>query len=867
MAAWTHQKSWRQQNAVSLEHDLTVHLKRFLKVEFEILRRTLTENQEMFLQTLRHELPERGPNHLPQEQSVQRAASVRLNEIAETVKTTLIQGFGQRTTSRKERVLVPLGENVQSTALGASEDDVLDVDEEMGLPLEVACVSDVDDDVDVSAEDSHLLEACSNGTQEEVVALLEKRADPNAKFKKCKCEGIPVEFVSSSPLALATIRGDRQLVAKLLEFKANPNSEYSFLAGVEQFEWKGTAIHACVPPGDVNLMQQLLTAEADLEAVGSNGASLLWNAAYFGKDSVVDFLIMEGLDLEKRASSQDDKTLEFTALHVAASVGHANIVAKLLGAKAKVGGYAEQDRRPLDDAIKEAHPAVVKQLVQGCANLFDKSRLKSDCKGGLQEPRRIIDDLLDQPNIAVVSAAAEGLKDAGCTLDEMMVSDLIKFLGCAGDTPTLIMEAIFQPWKIQYWEMKDGKKHRAQLTSSAIDFGLGMNIAFGPHASRMNELYTAKEILAVKHASFLGTIAPEQTKHAWFGPRLVHAPVKFFYCPLHLGRRNLRVLVALVECCSNGNVDIFRLPATQALVELQWKAERPYARCLLLVALVQLANLLQILHSLKNNSEPSLSLVLAAAVWIFAVCKQCVEMLGFIVNGLHKRAFFSRVKAFERLVLILTGIVIFFAWSRKLDSMKYPTFRSALGILVYFKWVDVLVQFRQIKTVGINILPITSTMASVGPFVAVLSVYLLASANMYYAFANDNLTDSLFLTYRSAVLHDTILFNPRASEVQFEVQVMMVFTSFVMGVTMINIFVAVLCEAYSVINATADAMYLLSRAGIVLDMHALRTGLQLISNLIRSPKPVDRSQCRLIADDDESQVWFAIENQDMYSSA
>merc|ERR1712039_270407 len=107
---------------------------------------------------------------------------------------------------------------------------------------------------------------------------------------------------------------------------------------------------------------------------------------------------------------------------------------------------------------------------------------------------------------------------------------------------------------------------------------------------------------------------------------------------------------------------------------------------------------------------------------------------------------------------------------------------------------------------------------------------------MLYAFGNEEFYDTFLVMYQSTVLGDTPLFTPVQEdhadpEMKTPVQVMIVFVSFVMGITMMNIFIAVLCEAYAGAHENAQAAFLLSRAGIVLDMHATRKGLELFTRL------------------------------------
>merc|ERR1719387_445908 len=99
------------------------------------------------------------------------------------------------------------------------------------------------------------------------------------------------EMSFGTPLTTAAIRGRNALVGKLVELRANPDSKYGFVAGAEQKVWSGSALHACVNSGNLELLELLMELDADVNSKGSNGASLLWQSGYFGKPHITQFLL------------------------------------------------------------------------------------------------------------------------------------------------------------------------------------------------------------------------------------------------------------------------------------------------------------------------------------------------------------------------------------------------------------------------------------------------------------------------------------------------------------------------------------------------------------------------------------------------
>jgi len=235
-------------------------------------------------------------------------------------------------------------------------------------------------------------------------------------------------------------------------------------------------------------------------------------------------------------------------------------------------------------------------------------------------------------------------------------------------------------------------------------------------------------------------------------------------------------------------------------------------------------------------------------IWLVAMFFEVVQMLGYVSNGLARRYLTSGRHWFDFVVVLLTGAVSIALLRLKEDSSKEPNFCTALGVLVLCKWMRFLIYLRQIKAIGIQILPITQAMWDIVPFLIVLSIYLLATVNMFFALNNGHsFGDCFLLIYRLVVLGEadvSELENQDAPQVTVDlmtgdvvqsdsartsnfivVRIMMVVASFVIGVSLMNLFLAMLCVSYDAAHRAADLSFMRSRARIVLDQHAVRVGL------------------------------------------
>jgi len=322
-------------------------------------------------------------------------------------------------------------------------------------------------------------------------------------------------------------------------------------------------------------------------------------------------------------------------------------------------------------------------------------------------------------------------------------------------------------------------------------------------------------------------------------------------CHVPFVHKDLRVLRAFADC---PNSKIFSTEGCRAIIHWKWTYEKPLARFRLLVAGVEVANFMAI-NFITDENPPSwlpdgslplhLTTVVSVFIWLVAMYMESSQILGYISTGLTRR-YFSRPRHwFDLMVVVMTGGVSFALLDR--TAIQDSRFCTALGVLVFCKWARFLVYLRQIKAIAIQILPITQTMWDIVPFLFVFSLYFIATVNMFYALkTGHSFGDCFMLIYKLVVLGDgdlSELENVAPPQLKFDlgtgevlqtdpqqtdnflvVRVMMVIASFVIGVSLMNLFLAMLVMSYSLAHEGAHLSFMRSLANIVLDQHAVRVG-------------------------------------------
>jgi len=574
--------------------------------------------------------------------------------------------------------------------------------------------------------------------------------------------------------------------------------------------------------------------------------------------------------VEERANSQDDAERSYTPLHAAAKGGHHAVSVALLEAKAQAdvsdmildesfdvaaeGKRLTRRRSALQDAIFGSHDEIVRELIENgdtslCAQLPDSTEEEGD---------RALDSAFATGNTFLIAAIAKGLKHNPYLLDQLSRSDLVQFLSCAGDTPVLILRSIFQPCTMSYWTHGPvaGRNIRQHRNTAFLLTGTCHNVATGPHPAEFIRSWRNKEALRPSLDGFMNKLAPQE--------RNMHAPmyvasVCFLACPIPEIHQHLDVLSAIADSkCDN----LFKEATCQAIIKSAAEKVKGRAKIQFVISIAALLNLV-IVNVLLNNSTYDGFYENAG----FPL--QCTISLGFAVCGMDLFLFILKALGFwcqeqldrvkhefiEVCSVSATLCVLVYVHHVGVKAKSSPMFCTALGAVVFMKWMLVLREACQFRLLGTHILPIMSTMMSIGPFVLVTSVCICASANLYYAFGLYNAFDSFFMIYRLAVLGDfnldelenrystdmnveaggsVVMSNAAETDYYWVVRVMLLFLSFMMSISLMNLFIGVLTVSYEAHTQRAYESYLRLRTGTVLEARAVRVGWQTLTAFFRS---------------------------------
>ena len=164
---------------------------------------------------------------------------------------------------------------------------------------------------------------------------------------------------ANSPVADAVMNGDRALLVKLLQQKADVNASQADGA---------TALHWAVYRDDLDAANQVLRAGARVDAPNREGITPLAMASLQGRAAMIERLINAGADAKQLGASGE------TMLMFAARSGNPAAITVLLAAGVDVN--ARETRRgttALMWAAEQRHPEAVKRLLAARADAGAKS--------------------------------------------------------------------------------------------------------------------------------------------------------------------------------------------------------------------------------------------------------------------------------------------------------------------------------------------------------------------------------------------------------------------------------------------------------------------------------------------------------------
>eukprot|EP00931_Biecheleriopsis_adriatica_P023768 TRINITY_DN14940_c0_g1_i6.p1 TRINITY_DN14940_c0_g1~~TRINITY_DN14940_c0_g1_i6.p1 ORF type:complete len:909 (+),score=105.95 TRINITY_DN14940_c0_g1_i6:254-2728(+) len=690
--------------------------------------------------------------------------------------------------------------------------------------------------------------------------LCRSKADPNATYsfeagRKLKLWTGPVTFAT-------TVKGNLSLLDDLVSHRADVHKTASNGASLI---WQAGYM------GHVEMCRTLIEMQADIEQKAANvddeelQHSPVHTAAITGRVDIIKLLVEHKARLDvndgKGHHPLDDAVLE----------GHGQALKLLISSGANPW-------RELDDAT--AMKLLSSFTCQFSADAdssvpLQASKIKRSFSKGLDSgspaARRIrsIDVVFKNKNPLLISAIAQGLGDAPSMLDQMSPSSFLQFLSCPGDAPLHIMDAVFRQYTISSWTRHDeGELIRVIHHSAFVRNDDGMVVMSGPHYETLKELFDNKKVPPDQIQHFLDDLLPSKptpTKNGSCGggnsQQKVFAKITCTMCHVPGLHEDLQVLRAIVQSPS---MQLFESRGCRAIIQYMWMGERRGSVVYTALTFVEVLSLF-LINLVLNSREEDLDRlwtvidrqavltavnVWAVVIWLLVLFLDLVcKTIGYHLNALLRNLVTSRMFWFQLLLMTVTFGVHLTVHTLGLAANTQPQFCISFGLVIALKWARVMVSLtRTSRAVGVSILPIITTMFDIGSFCCVLVIMLCGLTNLYYALGLYDLLDSFMLMYRLAVVldadqsqlqgnhsqlqqgnHSQLQGNPDTpvhDMYYYAIRYAYVAVSFLMGLSLMNVFIAVLCDKYSKAEQHAEAAFVRERARMILDKHAIRQGLQ-----------------------------------------
>lgn len=684
----------------------------------------------------------------------------------------------------------------------------------------------------------------------DVKALLELRADPNSSFPYTLG---PKEFMGS-PLTLAVKRDLPNVVRLLFAYQAHPETAYSMTAGRSGVRWTGPAVCATIARGNLSMMRLLVDFEANLNGRvikfnGEPNVTLLYDASYFGHAHLVRYLLQQKGNPDTAVKSQDDMTITKTALHIAASLGHEEVVRVLLAAKAQISHALADGGGPpeLKDAVDGCHVEVVKLLVQGKADVF-----------GGDVGRRGIDHLFEANNSVLVAAAATGLKQAtGAGSSSMLVEDFIHFLS----TPDAeeIVNAVFCNCELRYWQ----GERRLVWRTAYVPHG-DMNVAVGPTKEHFERKFQHEMERAASQNTglpegyqdgededFLSCLLPHRFEKL---PGQSQIPVHIFQCLLPGLHRDPEVLWVIA---SGVNDRIFDQKGARAIIQLAWREAEiwqiiAFALDVLMAVLFALMALQ--LYDAEWGKIVELRapcLIIAALIWTRKVSHEVLSCLGHFAHGKLKQHFISVGFAGDVIRISITAVSLLglsINWGAFQAQQELQLIFACTGFL---RWLRVLNSLKGFESTGKPMLPILQAVPATGPFFFVVFCWFAAFVHLYYSFGLGDFWSGTTILYNLGFLAETsdvmLPAGDNAAQWRLLVDFVIMVMSFSMSIILLNVLIGVLAESYNRGWEHRERLFLLERSRFLVNHFTMSYAW----------KKCPCQKRRVRGEEDADYVWYA----------
>lgn len=188
-----------------------------------------------------------------------------------------------------------------------------------------------------------------------------------ASFLSLNCCGVDEQKVADM-ICACVIGNDAESIEKILGLLAKRDKKealQSIIKKTSSIAVGWTAAHLAAGEGNVAILRMLLQWGADIEEKRApHDVSPLWDAAYSGRVSAIEFLCAQGADVNSRCARKS------TPLIAAAQKGKTDAVRTLIRLGASVDAQASEGSTALFMASRGGHEEAVRVLVQeGSANV------------------------------------------------------------------------------------------------------------------------------------------------------------------------------------------------------------------------------------------------------------------------------------------------------------------------------------------------------------------------------------------------------------------------------------------------------------------------------------------------------------------
>jgi hypothetical protein len=667
-------------------------------------------------------------------------------------------------------------------------------------------------------------------------------------------------FENCSWLVVATLCRHGPIVRLLLQAKADPRMEYSCITGLKELTWRGNAAYAACCTGNLKILKILLDHDPrllnDITTIdGSPGGDLLWEAAYGGYHDIVQHLVLLDANVDRcmeyKVKCRDNTNIKHTAVHIAALGGsecHRKVLQILIENHFPLDVDNGIGISPLEDAILLGYPRIVNLLVEN-DQLFPG--------GSERQPvyMQNIETLFERGNTLVIAAAAEGLRSASEEQVRLLQQPnlkcfiankwFVRFLQTPGDAPVHIMEAIFRKRTIEYLHLEDdacakcahdGVRQACQplrrymfktaniKQSQWKEFNVAQ--AYGDIQDRLLDPQSIDKpppncwnFLDKLHGK--GT-EPSCCQAAWnsvigiASRQLCEAEV--FECVLPEAHRDAKVLIAL---SLTPNAKVYNTLGCQAFVQMQWEEVDFAHHCFIAIHGLILFLFLILSFMLNEDfSEGSIGGVAyaLAGIWLISVILELREAFGYTLSG-NGSVYFANIGNYvDIIVIILNGWVIMMLIDG--ENTDSPQFRTGMAGAIVFRWVKFISELRTLSGFGTKILPIMQAWWETKAFFLLLLLFWIGCTHMYYSMGVAQPMGTFMIIQRLLWFGDFELDEMTGSNednaLYYGIRAALVVIGIFFTVYFMNIYIAVLSEAYATTSANARQAFTQERMKVVL---------------------------------------------------